>query len=236
MMRKYDNIVLNIPHSSSKMLFDGWDISSVDKETNLKNLISKWTDWRTDVIFCQNKDNINPVIGEYNRFTVDYERLMNDPLENIGQGILYERYDTSERTLSDDLRCVLMKSYNKHISKLKNALNENSLLLDCHSFPSFLSDVDICIGFNDDWSKPSDDFIKEISRIFEYNNLKVGLNNPYSNSISPLCDFEYSSLMIEINKKLYMTDEVNIIYNDDSIKSLKRIISEIYNYILKDAQ
>jgi putative restriction endonuclease len=40
---------------------------------------------------------------------------------------------------------------------LRYNLCPDALLLDCHSFPSELSDVDICIGFNEDWSKPKGD-------------------------------------------------------------------------------
>ena len=71
----------------------------------------------------------------------------------------------------------------------------------CHSFPSHLSDVDICIGYNEDRSKPCKETIETAVNIFEDAGYKVGINHPYSNSETPDCPFHYKSMMIEVNKK-----------------------------------
>jgi hypothetical protein len=68
---------------------------------------------------------------------------------------------------------------------LRYNLCPDALLLDCHSFPSELSDVDICIGFNEDWSKPNKDTIELAVNLFEDCGYKVGINEPYSNSETP---------------------------------------------------
>jgi hypothetical protein len=34
----------------------------------------------------------------------------------------------------------------------------------------------------------------------------VGINEPYSNSETPECPFQYQSMMLEVNKKTYMED------------------------------
>ena len=80
----------------------------------------------------------------------------------------------------------------------------NEAVLDCHSFPARMSDVDICIGFNEDWSKPDTRAIEYAVNWFEDNGFKVGINTPYSNSIAPECSFRYHSMMLEINKKAYL--------------------------------
>lgn len=227
-MRKYSNIVLNIPHSSSTMIYDGWDLFKKDK---LINLIQKWTDCATDEIFTPiNKENITPVIGKYNRFTVDYERLVDDPLEQIGQGILYTTFEDVKRVISPELKHKLLSEYQRHINSLKEHINENTIVIDCHSFPSELSEhIDICIGFNNDWSKPDDEIIDGIVHIFSDKGYIVEINEPYSNSITPDTGFEYSSLMIEINKKLYIEDNV---WNEEKIRELRRIINKTYGYLL----
>ena len=210
-MKHFKNIILNIPHSSSKMLYDGWDVSTPEKAYRLDALIKRWTDWRTDEIFSCSDSNIHPVIAEWNRFTVDTERLLDDPLKNIGQGILYTDYEDCHRAMSAELSERLMGEYWKHINLLKELLTPESLLIDCHSFPEDLApDVDICIGFNEDWSKPDDEMLELVASHFNNHYYNVGINNPYSNSLTPDCSFYYKSIMIELNKKIYVQGVENI--------------------------
>ncbi|MCI6239358.1 MAG: N-formylglutamate amidohydrolase, partial [Lachnospiraceae bacterium] len=78
-----DNIVLNIPHSSSEFpgtAKDGW-------ENGIDEHIQRWTDWGTDRLFgmASSMDpRIHPVTFPWSRFFCDVERLENDPLEKIG--------------------------------------------------------------------------------------------------------------------------------------------------------
>ena len=218
-----NNIVLHIPHSSSKMIYDGWDNIS-----ELRKHIQKWTDFDTDKLFlpshCYNIP-INSVVGEYSRFTVDFERLPeNEPLEKIGQGIIYTKYGNCVRVLNSKLTKFLLSIYEQHYKKLRSLLNANSLLIDCHSFPDELSDdVDICIGFNDDWSKPDENLLNTIISVFESRSYVVGLNTPYSNSVSPKMNFEYKSVMIEVNKRIYM----------NNLLDFKRLSETIYTLYSK---
>ena len=91
-----------------------------------------------------------------------------------------------------------------HQRRLSSQLSEGALLLDCHSFPEELSDVDICIGFNEDWSKPSKATIEMAVNHFMYCGYKVGVYTPYGNSETPACPFHYHSMMLEINKRAYL--------------------------------
>ena len=84
----------------------------------------------------------------------------------------------------------------------------NSLLIDCHSFPSDLSDVSICIGFNEDESKPSAETLDIIYSSFKESGIcKIEYNKPYSNSFTPIKPVDYKSVMIEINKSVYMNEQ-----------------------------
>ena len=100
----------------------------------------------------------------------------------------------------------LLNLWHNHQERLRNNLCPDALLLDCHSFPSELSDVDICIGYNEDWSKPNKETIELAVNLFEDCGYKVGINEPYSNSETPDCPFTYQSMMLEVNKKVYMED------------------------------
>ena len=147
---------------------------------------------------------IIPVSYPFSRFFCDVERLENDPLEKIGQGIVYTRFGLLKRTVSDSEKQFALNSFHEHQQRLVQALTPEALLIDCHSFPSDLSEMDICIGINDDWSRPDDSLIDRIISHFQSKGYSVGVNEPYSNSISPETGFQYSSLMIEVNKQVYL--------------------------------
>ena len=221
----FDRIVLNIPHSSPVFPFgkECWDVG-IDVS------IERWTDWNTDDLFNLNHPCILPVIYPYSRFFCDVERLPNDPLEQEGQGIVYKSFEGFQRKLSRRDVEAIMATYDKHIAYLRQAIiGERSLLLDCHSFPSDLSEIEICIGFNEDWSKPIDTVIEQTVSHFAKEGYRVGINLPYSNSISPLCSTVYSSLMIEVNKNVYMRGANEI----EPLKSerLKRTIYALYDLL-----
>ena len=80
-----------------------------------------------------------------------------------------------------------------------------------------MSDVDICIGYNEDWSKPSHEVIDMAVNPFMDKGYKVGVNYPYSNSETPDCDFGYHSLMLEVNKKTYLKPG-SILLQDDGLR------------------
>lgn len=199
-----NKIVLNIPHSSSrfpsKKDADAWPPA-------IKWQIDRWTDWYTDDIFVVDDPRVVPIIFPYSRFYCDVERLLDDPLEVVGQGIFYERYDGLTRIWTVKDRECAMHQYHRHMARLSAAITSmDTILIDCHSFPEDLSNVDICIGLNDDWSRPSEAMIDFILKHFRYSGYKTEINTPYSNSITPPKSFCYKSLMIEVNKRVYLND------------------------------
>jgi hypothetical protein len=115
-----------------------------------------------------------------------------------------------------------------HQLKLKSSLCEGALLLDCHSFPEDMGDVDICIGFNEDWSKPDKVLLEYTVNFFEDNGYSVGINYPYSNSEAPVCPFTYQSMMLEVNKRVYL--ERRSLYlktHCDKKRSVRDIINQL---------
>ena len=83
---------------------------------------------------------------------------------------------------------------------------------------SEMSDIDICIGYNEDWSKPNKETIELAVNLFEDCGYKVGINEPYSNSETPECPFTYQSMMLEVNKKVYMEDGTLFLKNNLSYR------------------
>lgn len=207
-MKHYKNIVLHIPHASTAGLeSSGWPVCDAFRQK-----VFYWTDWYTEEMFDGDVLNgglqkiIKKVVFPLSRFIVDAERLINDPLEQLGQGIIYRCFDGFQRNIDSTEKIRLMDLYLQHQNNLKNRLTPQSLLIDCHSFPSSLSEVDVCIGYNEDWSQPPQEVLDLVASTFRHAGYRVGVNTPYSNSISPLCDFTYHSLMIELNKRIYMDE------------------------------
>lgn len=228
------NIVLNIPHSSINGVFDknfgGWQCNPYFMDDCLK----KWTDWYTDMLFnpLSRKENVETIVFPYSRFVCDVERLKNDPLENIGQGIIYTEFDGYKRNLTEEQKKNIMKLWEKHQTNLQSAIkDENTVLIDCHSFPSNLASNDICIGYNDDWSY-NKEIIDGIIKIFEKEGYSVEKNIPYSNSITPEKDFPYNSVMIEVNKRIYMNENLMILEkNARQWMRWSGTLEKIYNFL-----
>lgn len=226
--RWYENIVLNIPHAGVR----GLGHIKCDNKVNLLAEVRKWTDWYTDLIFIPEKnDRIKHIIADYSRFAVDVERLLDDPLEKKGQGIIYTKYNGQERYVDEKERIRLMAYYYDYIDRLKSMLSEHSLLIDCHSFPSDMSDVDICIGYNEDWSKPTDFVIDLVVESFKQYGYKVGINTPFSNAIAPETGYTYNSIMIELNKRVYLNEQT-LDFNDNAPK-LREQLASLYSLLLR---
>ena len=215
----YKRIVLNEPHASVEGLYDSqlsfWNI---DKHF-INDIVLKWTDWHTDYLFHgYGSENIRTVRFPYSRFIVDAERLWDDPLEQQGQGIVYKQFGDYLRMVPKENEKRLLGLWRWHQQRLRDSLCEGALLLDCHSFPSEMGDIDICIGFNEDWSKPDKRTIEMAVNLFAENGYKVGINEPYSNSETPDCPFQYQSMMLEVNKRTYMEEDTLHLKNNTSFR------------------
>ncbi len=227
----YNRIVLNEPHASIEGLYDdklsGWQID----ERFINEVVFRLTDWHTDYLFHGFRHpNIRTVRFPFSRFIVDAERLWDDPMEDIGQGIIYRHFDGYRRQVPQLHEAQLLQLWDSHQQKLRNNLREDALLLDCHSFPEEMGDVDICIGFNEDWSKPSRELLETAVNLFEDNGYSVGINYPYSNSEAPVCPFTYQSMMLEVNKRVYL--ERRSAYLKTQCDK-KRSVREVVNRLLE---
>jgi N-formylglutamate amidohydrolase len=196
---KFDKIVIAIPHSVGKTNFADWDRPEVAKADS-----DRWTDWFTDKLFTPpQREGVVAVVGSVPRFDCDLERLPNDPLESAGMGILYNTSHSGARRLNSGEE--FLHHWHDYRKAIVNELTPNSLLIDCHSFPSDVSDVDICIGINDDWSSPDKTTMNIVLQHFRDH--KVAVNDPFCGSLTPEAGFSYKSLMIEVNKRLYLNED-----------------------------
>ncbi len=199
----YRNLLLHIPHASTAFP-EGSHYSFNDLCDEEKLLI----DYYTDDLFSASQ--IDSVVFPYCRLYCDVERLINDPLEKKGLGISYQR-SRSFSTLKTAF--PLYADHHAEVSKKLVEMGEGTLLIDCHSFtsmPNLLNsnppDIDICIGYNDDETCPDKVVIGNIVQYFRMLGYKVGINKPFSNSKTFPVPVKYHSVMIEVNKRLYMDE------------------------------
>lgn len=225
-----DRIVLNIPHSSAEFPAG----AKACWEGDVDSQIQRWTDWYTGHLFgtAALKDpRIRPVVFPWSRFFCDVERLENDPLEKKGQGLAYTRFEGCVRRLSEQEKERIYRDYYlEHMAAVMKELTPTSMLIDCHSFPSDLSDVDVCIGINPDWSMPDKVMLTGIKYLFEMRGYKTEYNTPYSNSYAPEMYFPYPSMMIELNKSTYLTPDGEL--DHSKAERLKLTIEKLYDRIL----
>lgn len=228
MEKSYDNIVLNIPHASVA----GLGYAKWNDKVGLIREAKKWTDWYTDLIFVpENRPGVKTITADYSRFVVDVERLVDDPLNDVGQGIVYTHFNNLTRNIDEEERLGMMAYYYSYIKQLQGMLNEHSLLMDCHSFPSDMSDVDVCIGVNNDWSRPTEFVIELVAEVFKQAGYSVMVNQPYSNSIAPQMEFSYDSIMIELNKRIYLNEQT--LELNESANKVRSTLDTLYELLLK---
>lgn len=221
----YNSIVLHIPHSS-RVFPKGCGVGFDDLTDEEKRLI----DYFTDELFLPKvpDERIGSIVCPYCRLYCDVERLANDPLEKNGLGICYR---SGGRCFSNgvDALSFYVDYQADGAKKILSAVGP-TLLIDCHSFsrvPTLLNsdalDVDICIGFNADDSRPGDDVIDGVVSYFRSCGYKVGVNSPFPNSKTFLVPVKrYHSLMIEVNKRLYMHE-----ITETKIAGFERLQKEI---------
>jgi len=242
--RRYHNLLLHVPHSSISFP-EECKVSFNDLDNEERLLI----DYYTDELFIPENTGgkIDTALFPYCRLFCDVERLINDPLEKKGLGISYsrwvdkDRYSLTLRSFSS-LTSVfkLYSDFHTEVSlKLMNAIG-NILLIDCHSFsnlPNLLndnppSDIDICIGYNEDLTCPKRVTIGNIVQYFRSRGYKVGINKPFSNSKTFSVPVTYHSVMIEVNKRLYMDEQT--LEKTEGFEKLKQDIQSLYGTLLKD--
>lgn len=235
--RHYYNLILHIPHSSTAFPNEENNFDDLDEDERL--LI----DYYTDELFVPEKEdkNICHMVFPYCRLYCDVERLINDPLEKDGLGISYSRWVQSKNGYGETLRSFSRESkafamyldFHSEVSKKIMEFTGSTLLIDCHSFsalPNLLNsnppDIDICIGYNDDETCPNKVVIGNIVQYFIAKGYKVGINEPFSNSKTFSVPVTYHSIMVEVNKRLYMDEQT--LGKTEGFERLKQDIQSLY--------
>lgn len=230
-------LILHIPHSSTEIPnTEGYQVSQQTMETELIKL----TDWYTDDLFINKTDK--DITAPFSRIFCDTERFSEDEKEvmsKFGMGVIYSTLDDGSlmRKISPDLRKIILTEYYwKHHNKLETAVDDcvkeqgKCLIVDCHSFPDLpleraldkkLNRPDINIG-TDTFHTPQQ-CVMLSEKFFTDRGFSVGIDWPYTGSMVPIKHYKkdnrVSSILIEINRRLYLEEGTNKkSYRYDEIK------------------
>jgi len=227
---RHPSKIIHIPHSSTLIpghILGQYVLSDLELEAELIRM----TDRYTDELFSTNIEDVTHLRFPISRLAVDPERFREDNQETMaarGMGAVYMSTvggsPLRHPLLPQERENLLKQYYDPHHEELtrlvSTALEESSqcLIIDAHSFPSHAlpCDIDqspkrpdICIG-TDDYHTP-DELLQTAKGAFSTSGWTVKVNSPYSGTIVPMryyqSDKRVSSLMVEINRRLYM-DEV----------------------------
>lgn len=231
-------MILHIPHSSTNTIGD-----IVHTQSDVNSI----TDWFTHELYFH--EFSERVVFGYTRLDCDVERYRNDEDEAMtkyGRSVVYTKGVRNNTIRKDDTvhsNYIKETYYDAHHKKLNIAINrELSLfgactIVDCHSFPSDpLSESeldelpDFCIGIN---TNNVPNCVDEIIGYIESTNHTVKINDPFSGSMIPskfIGDKKVKTIMIEINKRLYIDDNISKV----NFEKYQNIINNVLGIIYKD--
>jgi len=198
-VKGYTHLVLGIPHASGhphEAIGASWgNDPAVTKERD------RWTDWHTDELFAADIGDVSVVRCYGSRFDCDVERLEGEPDRICRHSLI----DGSEDSAA--FRNAMLAEWYEYRARLLDRVwrgGERPLVVDCHSFPSDVApEVDVCIGFNDDATRPSDAILAALKQVFVDAGYRVAYNHPYGNAIAPT-GYVGHSVMIEVSKRCYL--------------------------------
>jgi N-formylglutamate deformylase len=236
-------MILHIPHSSTDTL----NYAIHNKELEVLRMTDHFTG---DLYTCKNATRV--VFG-VSRLICDVERFEHDDQEimsHYGMGVCYTQNAEGQklRDVSPDERHYIVEHYYRpHHQRLTDAVDielskgDSALIIDCHSFPDtayyFNQDfekkrTDICIG-TDKFHTPK--VLLEITKkFFLSKGYTVSVDYPYFGTIVPLKHYKkdkrVSSIMIEVNRKLYMDEDgFKTEHYDDLKVELNELLIRIYD-------
>lgn len=251
-MHIYDHLVIHTPHAGKilPIVVNGpQGRGGYERRKGLTPIFNKLTDHYTDKLFSTTLINTTQVSFPYSRLFCDVERLVDDPLEQKGLGICpnFGIYKDSGTVHTWNMtKKQAMELYQKHHQTLYHSMSlekvGGNLLLDCHSFSEHdnvlcpnaheYTDIEICLGYNEDISKPSPDTLEGVAHFFSQRGYRVAFNVPFSNAMTVGNEsFLNESLMIEVNKHCYMNEETLEI--NDGYYKLHNELQELYKLLLK---
>ncbi len=221
-------IICNVPHSGT-VIPEEFKNDFVITDKDLNEEVLYMADNYTSSLYAELLYVSSSVISKISRVVLDIERFQNEedePMSKVGMSALYTRTSGGDvlRNISIDNKKALEKMYKDYHDSFTQLVsssllkNNKAVIVDCHSFASVprvyepeqdMNRPDICIGA-DEYHTPQE-FVDILKHTFEKLGYHVEINTPFAGSIVPLDyykkDTRVISIMIEVNRKLYMNEE-----------------------------
>ncbi len=221
-------LILHIPHASTVIPPDCRADFIIDDSTLAAHLAAS-TDHFTDELFDSDATDVTNVRFPISRLALDPERFESDELEPmaaVGLGVLYERGHNGQRIRAPlnaaRREYYLSRWFRPHHAQLEAAVDAAlvrsgyPMIIDAHSFPDAPFELDIdktvprpdaCIGtagiHTPAW------LIDAAQTWCSSQGWTLGIDAPYAGTIVPIKHYQRDarvrSIMIEINRKRYMT-------------------------------
>lgn len=223
-------MIINIPHSSIVIP----DTSNYSVDVDLDQEINRVTDWYSKELFSHEK--YYSLVFPYSRLYCDVERFEDDALNLVGQGIYYTKtLDGRDLRKNDPIEHEkVMKLYKKHHLELTEYVNEHIryfdkiTIIDAHTYSDEQASIyggystpDFCIGV-DTFHTP-DELVLEVCKYLSDNGFSYAINEPFVGTIIPTYFYkknsDVQSIMLEVNKRLYLTDDYKKSENFNNLKS-----------------
>ena len=241
------SVIIHLPHASRWIpphVRDQFVLTDAELQAEMDRL----TDHATDRLFAMEDPQVPHVVFPVSRLVVDPERFVDDadePMAARGQGVIYTRTSNGgplRLALSGDERERLLDEYYRpHHRRLaeatRHALDANGrvLIIDAHSFPNRPLPVDIdqepdrpdiCLG-TDPFHTPAP-LRDTLHSLFANAGYRVAIDRPYRGSLVPAFawqkDQRVASIMIELNRRLYLDDEPDSLEPSNRFGSLRHTV------------
>lgn len=237
-------ILFHVPHSALKIPKQYWNICI--KDQNYIERTNKFlSDYLTDKLI---PNKCRKLVFKYSRLFCDVEKFKDDSKEIMskkGMGVIYTNdCDTTIAIPNKKYKSKVLKSYyDKHHNKLDKIVTNilkkynKCIIIDFHSFADEMVEKlfnisntpDICLGIDNIYTDVK--LINFTINHFNKYGYSVEINKPYSGTIIPNKYFNrkekrLSSIMLEINKRIYLNDK-----ND--FYKFKQCIDDYYSKIKK---
>ena len=222
-------ILCNIPHGSTRIPL-GYRGDFRLSQADLRAQAMRLADLFSSELYDGLLRSYGGIVSTISRMVVDVERFEDDRKEvmaKVGMGVLYTKSGDGSviRSVSKIKRSTYLseiyRPYHQALDSLIEAClakHGKCLILDCHTFSSsprpYEADrkrprPDICLGTD---SLHTPDHLKvTLKQKFKAEGFTVKQNSPYTGAMIPKAyygkDGRVHSVMIEINRALYMDEE-----------------------------
>lgn len=223
-------VIFHVPHDSTWIPDEVRDQFVLDDRA-IREEILRMTDHFTLELFTAGVNHHQVIRAPVSRLVVDVERFEDDrqePMSRLGMGAIYTStsdFRSLRRPLHRTERESLIREwYRPHHDRLTRATEDALLkygcvlLIDCHSFPSrpLPYEIDqrddrpqICIG-TDRFHTPTA-LVSTLVDAFQSAGLTTRIDAPFAGALVPSLhyrrDKRVASVMVEVNRSLYMNEE-----------------------------